>query len=50
VQIFFCQVLEIGSCNVKALYRRAQAYGELYDLELAKADVLKALELDPNNK
>ena len=35
---------------MKALYRRAQAYGELYDLELAKTDVLKALELDPNNK
>jgi Tfp pilus assembly protein PilF len=48
----FCsfQVLEIESCNVKALYRRAQAYVESYDLELAKRDVLKALELDPNNK
>ncbi|CAD6206518.1 unnamed protein product [Miscanthus lutarioriparius] len=44
------KILEIESCNVKALYRRAQAYGELYDLELAKTDVLKALELDPNNK
>ncbi|XP_066330013.1 peptidyl-prolyl cis-trans isomerase FKBP62-like [Miscanthus floridulus] len=43
------KVLEIESCNVKALYRIAQAYGELYDLELAKTDVLKALELDPNN-
>lgn len=53
----FCQainlcskVLEIESCNVKALYRRAQAYVELHDLELAKTDILKALELDPNNK
>ncbi|TVU45247.1 hypothetical protein EJB05_04726, partial [Eragrostis curvula] len=44
------KVLEIESCNVKALYRRAQAYVESYDLELAKRDVLKALELDPNNK
>ncbi|KAL6843501.1 hypothetical protein ACP4OV_026563 [Aristida adscensionis] len=44
------KVLEIESCNVKALYRRAQAYVESYDLELAKTDVLKALELDPNNK
>ncbi|KAG2535511.1 hypothetical protein PVAP13_9NG119600 [Panicum virgatum] len=43
-------VLEIESCNVKALYRRAQAYIELYDLELAKTDLRKALELDPNNK
>jgi len=47
---FLCQVLEIESCNVKALYRRAQAYIELYDLELAKTDLRKALELDPNNK
>ncbi|GJM96488.1 hypothetical protein PR202_ga13327 [Eleusine coracana subsp. coracana] len=46
----YSKVLEIESCNVKALYRRAQAYIESYDLELAKRDVLKALELDPNNK
>ncbi|OEL34485.1 Peptidyl-prolyl cis-trans isomerase FKBP62 [Dichanthelium oligosanthes] len=44
------KVLEIESCNVKALYRRAQAYAESYDLESAKTDVLKVLELDPNNK
>ncbi|CAN6281540.1 unnamed protein product [Urochloa humidicola] len=44
------KVLEIESCNVKALYRRAQAYIESYDLELAKRDVLKALELDPDNR
>ncbi|CAL4918844.1 unnamed protein product [Urochloa decumbens] len=44
------KVLEIESCNVKALYRRAQAYVESYDLELAKTDVLKALELDPDNR
>jgi FK506-binding protein 4/5 len=47
---FLCQVLEIESCNVKALYRRAQAYVESHDLELAKTDVRKALELDPDNK
>ncbi|XP_022678604.1 peptidyl-prolyl cis-trans isomerase FKBP62 isoform X2 [Setaria italica] len=44
------KVLEIESCNVKALYQRAQAYVESYDLELAKRDVLKVLELDPDNK
>jgi FK506-binding protein 4/5 len=47
---FLCQVLETEPCNVKALYRRAQAYVESYDLELAKTDLRKALELDPNNK
>ncbi|RLN16059.1 peptidyl-prolyl cis-trans isomerase FKBP62-like [Panicum miliaceum] len=44
------KVLETEPCNVKALYRRAQAYVESYDLELAKTDLRKALELDPNNK
>lgn len=48
--IFLFQVLEIESCNVKALYRRAQACVESYDLESAKIDLRKALELDPNNK
>lgn len=36
--------------NVKALYRRAQAYGNLADLELAEFDIKKALELDPDNR
>lgn len=44
------QVLELESTNVKALYRRAQAYIELVDLELAELDVKKALEIDPDNR
>lgn len=35
---------------MKALYRRAQAYIEAADLDLAKLDIQKALELDPKNK
>lgn len=35
---------------MKALYRRAQAYIEAVDLDLAKLDIQKALELDPKNK
>ncbi|XP_039125187.1 70 kDa peptidyl-prolyl isomerase-like isoform X1 [Dioscorea cayenensis subsp. rotundata] len=44
------KVLEIDSCNVKALYRRAQAYIHLVDLDLAEVDIKKALEIDPNNR
>lgn len=44
------QVLELESTNVKALYRRTQAYIELADLELAELDVKKALEIDPDNR
>ncbi|XP_059632083.1 peptidyl-prolyl cis-trans isomerase FKBP62-like [Cornus florida] len=44
------KVLEIDSRNVKALYRRAQAYIQLVDLDLAELDIKKALEIDPNNK
>jgi len=44
------QVLELDSQNVKALYRRVQAYIQLADLELAEADIKKALEIDPNNR
>eukprot|EP00252_Welwitschia_mirabilis_P017965 TRINITY_DN40097_c0_g1_i1.p1 TRINITY_DN40097_c0_g1~~TRINITY_DN40097_c0_g1_i1.p1 ORF type:complete len:559 (+),score=133.00 TRINITY_DN40097_c0_g1_i1:209-1885(+) len=44
------KVLEMESQNVKALYRRAQAYIETTDLELAEADIKKALEIDPNNR
>lgn len=44
------KVLELESTNVKALYRRAQAYIELVDLELAELDVKKALEIDPDNR
>ncbi|KAK9055628.1 hypothetical protein SSX86_026713 [Deinandra increscens subsp. villosa] len=44
------KVLEIESKNVKALYRRAQAYIHVADLELAELDVKKALEIDPDNR
>lgn len=35
---------------MKALYRRGQAYIELFDLDLAEWDYKKALELDPQNR
>lgn len=35
---------------MKALYRRAQAYMQLVDLDLAELDIKKALEIDPNNR
>ncbi|KAH9603664.1 hypothetical protein KSS87_009240 [Heliosperma pusillum] len=44
------KVLEMDSTNVKALYRRAQAYIHLADLELAELDIKKALEIDPENR
>ncbi|PIA25735.1 hypothetical protein AQUCO_10800020v1 [Aquilegia coerulea] len=44
------KVLEIEAQNVKALYRRAQAYIQLVDLDLAELDIKKALEIDPNNR
>jgi FK506-binding protein 4/5 len=44
------KVLELESTNIKALYRRVQAYIELLDLDYAQADIKKALDLDPNNK
>ncbi|KAL8232941.1 hypothetical protein R6Q57_002719 [Mikania cordata] len=44
------KVLELESTNVKALYRRAQAYINVTDLDLAELDIKKALEIDPNNK
>ncbi|KAG5027537.1 hypothetical protein JHK86_023451 [Glycine max] len=43
-------VLDLESTNVKALYRRAQAYMQLTDLDLAELDIKKALEIDPNNR
>ncbi|CAK8560210.1 unnamed protein product [Lathyrus sativus] len=43
-----CTKLE--STNVKALYRRTQAYIQLTDLDLAELDIKKALEIDPNNR
>ncbi|CAA7058905.1 unnamed protein product [Microthlaspi erraticum] len=44
------KVLEMDSRNVKAMYRRAQAYMETADLDLAELDIKKALEIDPYNK
>lgn len=44
------KVLELESANVKALYRRAQAYMNMADLDLAEFDIKKALEIDPNNR
>ena len=44
------QVLKLESTNVKALYRRAQAYTQLVDHELAELDFKKALEIDPDNR
>ncbi|KOM58390.1 hypothetical protein LR48_Vigan11g142400 [Vigna angularis] len=44
------KVLELESTNVKALYRRAQAYSHLADLDLAEFDIKKALDLDPDNR
>lgn len=46
----FFQVLEMESTNVKALYRRAQAYIQLADFDLAELDIKRALEIDPNNR
>jgi len=42
--------LEDDPVNVKALYRRAQAYSATMDLELAEEDIKKALEIDPENR
>ncbi|GMY32134.1 peptidyl-prolyl cis-trans isomerase FKBP62-like [Fagus crenata] len=44
------KVLELDGMNVKALYRRAQAYIQLVDLDLAERDIKKALEIDPDNR
>uniref|UniRef100_A0A5B7C990 peptidylprolyl isomerase n=1 Tax=Davidia involucrata TaxID=16924 RepID=A0A5B7C990_DAVIN len=44
------KVLDIEFYNVKALYRRAQAYMETADLHLAKLDINKALDADPQNR
>lgn len=44
------KVLDIDDKNIKALYRRAHAYINLVELKLAKTDIKKALEIDPNNR
>ncbi|GBG79509.1 hypothetical protein CBR_g29656 [Chara braunii] len=44
------KVLESDSQNVKALYRRAQAYMGADDLDLAEYDLKKATDIDPENR
>ncbi|KAL6216712.1 hypothetical protein ACLB2K_009931 [Fragaria x ananassa] len=44
------KVLDVEFHNVKALYRRAQAYMELSDLFSAELDIKKALEIDSQNR
>ncbi|GLT49524.1 hypothetical protein SLA2020_230760 [Shorea laevis] len=44
------KVLELDSKNVKALYRRAQAYIHLAEFEVAEVDIKRALEIDPDNR
>ncbi|XP_065881979.1 70 kDa peptidyl-prolyl isomerase-like isoform X2 [Euphorbia lathyris] len=44
------KVLDIEFNNVKALYRRAQAYIQTADLVSAELDIKKALEVDPQNR
>ena len=44
------QVLELDPLNVKALFRRSQAYMKTSELEKAEADIKKALAIDPNNR
>lgn len=44
------QVLDIEFNNVKALYRRAQAYIQTADLISAELDIKKALEVDPQSR
>ena len=43
-------MLELDNRNVKALYRRAQAYIQLVDLDLAEVDIKRALEIEPDNR
>lgn len=49
---FHCdrQVLELEPLNVKALFRRSQAYLKTSELEKAEADIKRALTIDPNNR
>ncbi|KAK9099001.1 hypothetical protein Syun_026046 [Stephania yunnanensis] len=43
------KALKLEPTNVKALFRRAQAYMENLDLDLAALDLKKANEIDPSN-
>ncbi|EFJ16354.1 hypothetical protein SELMODRAFT_445274 [Selaginella moellendorffii] len=44
------KVLDLEAGNMKALYRRAQAYLENADIELADKDVRKMIAADPHNR
>ena len=44
-----CKVLKKDENNVKALYRRGIAYGNLKNVEKAVEDLKKVLSIDPNN-
>ncbi|KAL0432594.1 UNVERIFIED_CONTAM: peptidyl-prolyl isomerase [Sesamum latifolium] len=44
------KILDVESCNVKALYRRAQAYMGVSELFSAEMDIKRALEADPDNR
>ncbi|XP_026393364.1 70 kDa peptidyl-prolyl isomerase-like isoform X1 [Papaver somniferum] len=44
------KVLDVEYHNVKALYRRAQAYMKTADFDLSELDINKALEVDPDNR
>lgn len=44
------KVLELEPVNVKALFRRAQAYRETEDYDLAETDLKRAMEYEPANR
>ena len=44
------QVLELDQLNVKALFRRSQAYLKMSELEKANDDIKRALVIDPDNR
>ncbi|XP_073062305.1 70 kDa peptidyl-prolyl isomerase-like [Primulina eburnea] len=44
------KVLEVEPFNVKALFRRSQAYMNTSELDKAEEDIKNVLALDPNNK
>ncbi|XP_032238868.2 FK506-binding protein-like [Nematostella vectensis] len=43
------KVLQSEDTNIKALYRRAQAYLELDEIDKSREDIEKALQVDPGN-
>lgn len=44
------QVLDLDESNVKALFRRSQAYLKTSELEKANDDLKRALVIDPDNR